>query len=680
MNKYLKLYTLLSICCWLALTALDLLATFQVLDFGVNPAISDVFFILFALFTFLSFRSQVDQMSDLSFIDFLWKVFLIGAVTVGTSLAIKFFFEVTQNTFKPFVNLAYHINIGLVTVFAAKTFYVWKRMILFQKTNNLLTTWNIYEYAVLATTLLSFFQFTNFQTEYQMLLLAPFGVLMIYLSFNLKWVAYLNYKQKWTSIMLIVLILVIDSTFASYLFELSQDNSSGKVELVLDLLDNTFIIIVLSFIMIYCFSSFLVILFNLPTSSVFEQKFEEVLSFQKLGESIQMGKDENEIHDIIVDSSMSSVLADAAWLEIFENDGYYKAFANKNIENIDIFEIKKTLRKNDVKVIYDAQYIRNLKRLKHGEKIKEVPYNSVLLVPLRSQNNLLGMLCLLKKVEDGFDKEMIDIIKTFVNQASVSLENYRLVSQALENERYKEELKIAKSVQEKLLPNELFENNQVETSLYTQSADDVGGDFFDYYEVEPGQFVVAIGDVSGHGTTAAFNMAQMKGVFHSLVHLNLEPDQFMLHANQALSKCLEKKSFITLSYFSIDTKKKLIKFSRAGHCPTLYYSHKKRKAQFFENKGMALGMVRSGNFSTHIEAKEHKFEKGDVMILYTDGILEARNDAGEEYGFERLKTFIEQHNDLYAKQIRDKLKETFYEYCGNSVIDDDYTFLIVKFV
>ena len=108
---------------------------------------------------------------------------------------------------------------------------------------------------------------------------------------------------------------------------------------------------------------------------------------------------------------------------------------------------------------------------------------------------------------------VIDIIRTFMNQASISIENYRLMEEAIINERYKEELKIAKRVQDSLIPKVLHANEDMEISAFSKAAAEVGGDYFDTYKMNDHRVAIIVGDVSGKGTSAAFHMSQMKGIF-----------------------------------------------------------------------------------------------------------------------------------------------------------------------
>jgi serine phosphatase RsbU (regulator of sigma subunit) len=291
----------------------------------------------------------------------------------------------------------------------------------------------------------------------------------------------------------------------------------------------------------------------------------------------------------------------------------------------------------------------------------------------------IGTLALLKELPDGFNKEMMQIVSAFANQAGISIENFRLLREAIQNERYKEELKIAKTVQKSLLPNRLETDADFEMAAFSESADEVGGDYYDTLRINDHQVGLIIADVSGKGTTAAFHMSQMKGIFHSLAQQGLDPKEFMVRANRALRYCLERGSFISATYFVVDTRDKKIFYSRAGHCPVLWYRSVTSKPEYLVDKGAALGMVKGKEYEHIVEANCFSYASGDVMVLYTDGITEAKSPRGEEFGLELLGRTISEVAIRSPREIQDHLIKKLYEYTGTEEIDDDYTVLIVKF-
>jgi serine phosphatase RsbU (regulator of sigma subunit) len=274
---------------------------------------------------------------------------------------------------------------------------------------------------------------------------------------------------------------------------------------------------------------------------------------------------------------------------------------------------------------------------------------------------------------------MTKIVSTFSNQAGISIENFRLMEEALQNERYKEELKIAKMVQKSLLPTILEQDQDFDIAAFSESADEVGGDYYDTLRIDKHLISIIIADVSGKGTTAAFHMSQMKGIFHSLAQRDIEPSEFMVQANQALVYCLERGSFISATYFIINTQTKTIRYARAGHCPVLYYCADSRSSQYLKDKGVALGMVRNKTYSSFIQSNVFQYKPGDIMVLYTDGVTEAKDGKGEEFGYDRLLSIINEADGMSPSEIQNHLINKLYEFSGTSNIDDDYTTMIVKF-
>jgi serine phosphatase RsbU (regulator of sigma subunit) len=153
----------------------------------------------------------------------------------------------------------------------------------------------------------------------------------------------------------------------------------------------------------------------------------------------------------------------------------------------------------------------------------------------------------------------------------------------------------------------------------------------------------------------------------------------MQRANQALVYCLERGSFISASYFIIDTKEKKIRYSRAGHCPVLYLRNGEPKASYLKDKGAALGMIRSKDYCNFIETNEMKYSAGDVMVLYTDGITEAKSSKSEEFGNDRLADALNEKIGGSAKEIEDNIIKKLYEFSGSTNLNDDYTLMTVKF-
>lgn len=618
---------------------------------------------------------MITKADSLNFPDLLWKVFITGLITTLISLAIRFFFTLFANSTlaeSPLtVNFFYNILVALVVVFMVSTFVVWKRLILYQKSKNLLKLWGFFEIALLGSLFFDLLglEYGEVQFNVALVILGCFSLILI---FNLKWVAYLNFKQKWKGILFILL-----STIYLYHFLSSLIKFSNTDILVIDLFDRVFMWGLFGFLFLYAIISILVTLFNLPTSSVFEQKLKEALDFQKLSQSVPRGETKDQTYEILLDSSMSAVFANAAWLEIREGGEITQVI--RHLKQKEINKIKSSIKGEAIKAIIDLKLKNAVSPSKLTDDLKHPHYKSIIALPIMVQNEQVGFIVLLNEVSDAFNREMVNIITTFVNQASISLENLTLIQESIENERYKEQLKIAKNVQKSLLPTSLINNEYLAMAAFSMAADEVGGDYYDIIEYQPNKYSLIVGDVSGKGTSAAFHMAQMKGVFHSLAIQGLCPKDFNIKANHALSQCLEKTSFITATYFDIDTEQHTFHFSRAGHCPSLFYSKKHQAVDYLACDGMGLGIVRNPTYEDYVHSNTVAYQEGDTLLLYTDGITEAKNYEGVQYGSDRLKESFTTHAKKTPDQIKERIEEDLSSFIGEMNIDDDYTLVVIQF-
>lgn len=674
--------TVTAILCWVGLTIVDPVIYFELknnVNTGIPKFLSGLFLTGYIIALYFHYQRRLADTDNLNFVDLLWRVFVTGLIATIISVFLQFFLSFFSGSKLAehwlLLNFLYHINIGLILAFVISTFLVWKKLVLYQKTKSLLNTWKIFEYAFLGSLLFYFIPHARFDLPFSLIFAFLMGLGLV-VTPNLKWVAYLNFKQKWKSILLILLIILYLGYFLTYLI-----NNLGNELVISDLTHHVSVLAVFAFIILYAIASLLVTLFNLPTTSVFEQKLEEVVNFQRLSQSSQTGQNQEEIYDLLLESTMSATFADAAWFEL-NHETENPVLIVKNFEKKKISQLKQTLKSQKHKKAklpgLTSKMVSGASSTTVGN-IKDADFKSVLVYRLEVQDEQIGTIVLLKEVSDGFNKDAINIVNSFGNQAAVSIENYQLLQSAIENERYREQLNIAKRVHESLLPSSLESNDHFEITAYSRPADEVGGDYYDTLRISQDKFAFIIGDVSGKGTSAAFNMSQMKGVFHSLAQMDLNPQEFLAKANAALGRCLERTSFITLSYFILDTNDCTIKISRAGHCPSIYYNESENKVDFLKSKGLGLGIIRNQQYCKYIEVNELTYATGDLLVMYTDGIIEAKNSENEDFGYDRLKQVVQSNIKKSIDKIQEALISSLNDFTQIDEIEDDFTIMILKF-
>ncbi len=671
-----RISLLLAILIWLALVLVDLVRIFGMinnLESGISEEVTWILEILFFFFVYLVYRHFFWKNRNADFLTLIWRGVSTGLFAAGAGLLTELIylaFGESKIGSDPFLNnIFYHINFGWTSAFLISTTLLWRHLILYQKNKQVVKQWQVFELSMLGALFFIFFNHNNL--DYSFLFgLVILLVISILLAVNLKWIPYLNFKEKWKTLLFLFLILL--SSGILFYRVLSYGN---EARLQINLTDNLFLMSLFGFVFAYGLFSFLVTLFNLPTSSVFEQKLTEAINFQKLSQSIQPEENEEQVLDILLDSCISASYSDCAWIELNPKEQIQVKNSLRLLDRSTQIGLASLFPQETQSWTFSltTEQIQPI-RLNHPE------YKSALLVPLVVNKSILARIVLMKEVKEGFNKEMIGIIGTFARQACIAVENHRLLNQAIENERYQEELKIAQRVQKALLPLKLDHPDTFEISAYSNTADEVGGDYYDTYQVDPNHFVVIMGDVSGKGTSAAFHMAQMKGVFQSLIQLGLKPAEFMKKANAALSKCLERNHFITASVFEINTATHTFCHARAGHIPTLWYKANEKTAGFISIEGLGLGIVRNPSYQKHVHEKTYEYQVGDLLVLLTDGILEGRNENGEQFGYERLKNLVEEKHQLSPPNLQQEIIDSLHQFVGgDGMIDDDYSLLVIKF-
>jgi serine phosphatase RsbU (regulator of sigma subunit) len=583
-----------------------------------------------------------------------------------------------------FFTSVYTLNLGLFIIFLARTNYAWRALVLFRSSSRLQREWTLFE-VLLGATLLFRLVGINPPEYLGIPVVAGLGLYGIYLSGHQKWVAYLSQHEKWRAILLQSGLLLSVLIFVQY-FRVTQIDP----QLIAPQPQYAFLLLTAFFSAFYALMGLMVTFFNLPIADIIEQRRNEILRLQRLTQIIQRGQTSAEVYTILLESAVQTAQADAAWLDL--NSGHIGGDASEqtyyfNLTKNAADELRARLKGHDLP---EGEFITNDLNLRAGFEGAPQHFRSLLQLPMRGLQFNYGMLYLLKLEPHTFDREDLSILQTFTSQAVLSIENLELVRTSLVNQRTQEELKIASQVQDSLIPKNLPTDNWFEISSHSLAAKEVGGDFYDFLHLPGRRLAVIIGDVSGKGVTAAFHMAQMKGIFHSLMQENPlakkerdkfpVPSKFMAQANMALTHCLEKSSFITSSLYIIDYEQGGFVFARAGHCHTLYYHALREEVFYFDSAGLGLGIIRNESYEKHIKNQFYDYSPGDVMVIYTDGIVEARGGNGtDEYGEDRLKLRLEESYFQNADDIKRYILDDLNGFTFGHPIHDDQTLLVIKF-
>ncbi|RCK76591.1 MAG: Serine phosphatase RsbU, regulator of sigma subunit [Ignavibacteriae bacterium] len=663
-------------------------------NFETQPIYKDVFKILAFLFFF--FYIKVNWKRESIPLRRLVAILILGVVLITLTLtlsilSVNFEFQEKSNILIPvnfltiFISNLVTLIVGvssLILLFAIRDIFYYKQK------KNTARNFLILNLLLIATAISSF----NIDPlDSRLLTKILFGLFIFstfIFSFKMPWIVYLTKKDKALTILFSFLVIVSFSVLSV----LYQDSSqTGKLVLYYSPVIYNFTKGIFSLIVIYSIIAFLSTIFHLPTADAFDKKMNEISSLHNLSKLITQVLDFDELVSTVTKTTLEVCEAEASWLEInktflkpnhkyksFETDSSFAVIAHLNISPQDIKVINESLIINlREKIATDRKplIIQNFKMESSGKE-NNSKVGSLIAVPLITRDELFGVLYATKSMEYGFDQEDLDIASAFADQAAIAIDNSKLIEKSIERERLVREMSLAQGMQQKLLPQRIPEIKAIEIEAFFSPAFEVGGDYYDFLMIDEQNLAIVIGDVSGKGISAAFYMSEMKGIFQSLCKIFPSPKQFLVKANEVISASIDKKSFISLVYATLNLETGLLRVARAGHCPIIHSSG--TEAKYIRPNGIGLGMGNNKLFEKFISEVEIKLSNNDVLVFYTDGITEAHPTGGEEYGYTRLLETVKRNQSKSAIEIRDEIISSVNQHTNNEPPFDDITLIILK--
>ncbi|MBM4031533.1 MAG: PP2C family protein-serine/threonine phosphatase [Planctomycetes bacterium] len=241
-------------------------------------------------------------------------------------------------------------------------------------------------------------------------------------------------------------------------------------------------------------------------------------------------------------------------------------------------------------------------------------------------------------------------------------------------------LERAREIVQKMLPAEVPKLEGYDLYCLYHPAERVGGDFYDFIRLSDHEVALLIGDVSGHGLEAALIMAMVKKSLKLHAQHHRSPAEVLRQTNLDITADLDARTFVSACYAVLDARAGSLVFARAGHNrPVLYNPRRSPPIRHLESQGMAMGVYRGGLFDKLTREAEISIRPGDLFLLYTDGLIEARSPAGEAYGLPRLEAALARtHGDLASQTIAGQLYQEVRAFAAGAPQDDDIAILCLR--
>ena len=332
----------------------------------------------------------------------------------------------------------------------------------------------------------------------------------------------------------------------------------------------------------------------------------------------------------------------------------------------------------DAGVTREDLWFDQLNPMKPGDPLAKIRPGSVGLVhPIYLGETLIGTLTIAKSSGPGnFTAVQANVVHTFSDFLAIQIVNARFTEELVRNRLVSRELEIAKTIQRSLLPKTIPTLSGYGLAGFCESAHQVGGDFYDVIKIDDHTLLLVIADVMRKGIPAAMFAAILRSLLRAVPESMNQPAALLGRVNRLLFEELSGVDmFITAQLVYVDGRNRRITTASAGHCPVLLAVDTEGNVKTLSPEGLPLGILPDTTFSNQTEI----LPRNSRILLYTDGLTEARNSAGEFFGQERLVKWLKRTGAARkgAEELKDELAAELMGFQASSNLSDDQTFLIM---
>lgn len=261
------------------------------------------------------------------------------------------------------------------------------------------------------------------------------------------------------------------------------------------------------------------------------------------------------------------------------------------------------------------------------------------------------------------------------------MRNLRITQgQLTDQTRLRRELQLAQEIQNALLPKSVPKLEGFELDAAYRAALEVGGDYYDFFEVDENAIGIVVADVSGKGIGSSMVMTMIRTSMRLEARGNKRASDVVNKVNRVAMGDIKKGMYVTMFYVILDSKKRMVSYASAGHNPMLLYRGDAKSVSFLNPGGIAVGidLGHPDEFKKLITSEKLRLKKGDMLLIYTDGITEAMNEKRAQFGEQRLIDLIYKYNHLPASEFKQKLNDEIATFTKGYPQSDDITFVVVK--
>jgi len=285
------------------------------------------------------------------------------------------------------------------------------------------------------------------------------------------------------------------------------------------------------------------------------------------------------------------------------------------------------------------------------------------------------------EVQDEMEFDPSDEVGEIAKAFSEITEKFRKSQEDLaEQERLQKEMQVAKDIQQTLLPSSFPEVEGFDIASYYEAAKEVGGDYFDFVQVDKDTLGIVVADVSGKGVPGSLIMTMIRTALRTEARGNKNAADVLAKVNDFVMNDMKRGMFVTVFYVILDSKKRTINYASAGHNPMILYRGKTRKSYYLNPRGFPIGikLPDPSLFRKSIKSDKLKLQEDDILIVYTDGVTEAMDPQRECFGEERLLGAVRKYGVLKVEPMVDKIHDEITIFTGGQAQSDDITLVAIR--
>ena len=298
--------------------------------------------------------------------------------------------------------------------------------------------------------------------------------------------------------------------------------------------------------------------------------------------------------------------------------------------------------------------------------------------PLVYARKQVGVLIVTRKGGGQFSLNDQEVFSSVAEQSSFALGSAIIHVEAGEKRRFERELTQASEIQRVLLPRSAPALSDYEIAADYKAARLVSGDYYDYVRVDEDRYGIAIGDVCGKGIAASLIMAMCRSNLRSRAPENLSPASVLHSVNSSIFPDIREDMFVSLLYLIVERGSNEITMARAGHEPPILYHRSTGEIEVVETSGLAAGIDEGPVFKRSVKDYRFRMESGDILLLYTDGLIESQNASGDEFGMDRLGQLIKENFERSSQDLVNFITADVARFSEGMAQTDDITLIAIE--